>query len=193
MTAFTSPAIARSSLDANSAAPHAAALLQGEILIQPLPYSPWGGAVTAKMFLPIERSQVWPQLTNYSRWVEYFPAVTRSQLLHGSPVIQPDGTSRKRLYQAASKAFLFLVAEVEVYLTVLETTQQRIQFILESGSFNDFAADLNLQDYGKGTLLTYQVQATPTIPVPGPFIQHAIQMDLPENMRNMRKVLCRGH
>ncbi|MBC7972166.1 MAG: cyclase, partial [Verrucomicrobia bacterium] len=98
----------------------------------------------------------------------------------------------KRLYQVASKAFLFLTAQVDIYLKVIETTQQQIQFRLESGSFHDFAADLTLEDYGDGTLLTYAVQATPTIPVPSVLIQQAIQMDLPNNLRTMRQVLCRS-
>jgi hypothetical protein len=34
------------------------------------------------------------------------------------------------------------------------------------------------------------VQATPMIPVPSMFIEHAIQMDLPANLRRMRQVIC---
>jgi hypothetical protein len=96
----------------------------------------------------------------------------------------------KRLYQAANKAFLLFTAQVEVYLKVLETQNQRIQFYLESGSFQDFSADLQLQTCGEGTVLTYSVQATPLIPVPGIFIEQAIQMDLPANLKQMRQVLC---
>jgi hypothetical protein len=63
---------------------------------------------------------------------------------------------------------------------------------LESGSFNDFTADLALESCGEGTILTYSVQATPTIPVPSAFIQQAIRMDLPSNMKQMRNVICRS-
>jgi carbon monoxide dehydrogenase subunit G len=68
----------------------------------------------------------------------------------------------------------------------MEINQQRIQFVLESGNFHDFSADVQLHACGEGTILTYSVQATPTIPVPSLFIQ----MDLPNNMRQMRRVMC---
>ena len=169
-------------------------LLSGEILLKTRTYSAWGGAVTAQMYLPLERTIAWRQLTDYPQWVHFFPALTRSEILHRydsrfSNQSTLDGC--KRLYQVASKAFLFLTAQVDIYLKVFETAQQQIQFRLESGSFHDFAADLTLQDYGNGTLLTYAVQATPTIPVPSMLIQQAIQMDLPDNLRTMRQVLCR--
>ncbi|MBW4690586.1 MAG: cyclase [Lyngbya sp. HA4199-MV5] len=171
-------------------------LLNGEILLKTRPHSAWGGAVTAQMYLPLDRSIAWRQLTDYPRWVHYFPALTRSEILHRNNSNLGDRSSLdgcKRLYQVASKAFLFLTAQVDIYLKVIEIAHQQIQFRLESGSFHDFAADLTLQDYGDGTLLTYSVQATPTIPVPSMLIQQAIQMDLPDNMRTMRQVLCRSH
>lgn len=161
------------------------ALLQGEILVETRSHSAWGGAVTAKMYLPLKRSQVWQQLTDYPRWVQYFPDVSKSEVLHRSE-------SKKRLYQTARKAFLFFTAQVEVYLNVFEEVQQQIQFRLEKGTFADFAADLNLQDCGTGTLLTYAVQATPNIPIPTVFIQQAMNWELPENMRQMRRVICGG-
>ncbi|XGV95478.1 MAG: SRPBCC family protein [Leptolyngbya sp. BL-A-14] len=174
---------------------HIGSLLNGEILLKTQPHSAWGGAVTAQMYLPIARTSAWQQLTDYPRWVHYFPALTRSEILpcsdtRSSSPSPVDGY--KRLYQVASKAFLFLTAQVDIYLKVIETAHQQIQFRLESGSFHDFAADLTLQDYNGGTLLTYSVQATPTIPVPSVLIQQAIQMDLPDNMRTMRQVLCRS-
>ena len=158
------------------------ALLQGEILLETRSHSAWGGAVTAQMYLPIARSSVWQQLTDYSRWVQYFPDITNSELLH-----RGEG---KCLYQVAKKTFLFLSVQVEIYLNVFEVLGQHIQFQLEKGSFTDFTADLLLQDCGNGTLLTYCVQATPNIPIPTVFIQQAMHMDLPENMRKMRQVLC---
>jgi hypothetical protein len=142
------------------------------------------------MYVPLERSQLWQQLTDYPRWVQYFPDVTCSQVVAHLEADGRTADSVKRLYQTAKKSFLFLVAQVEAYLRVFELTNQRIQFRLESGSFTDFSADLRLQDFAEGTLLTYAVQATPTIPVPGPLVQQAIQLDLPSNMRNMRTVLC---
>jgi len=96
----------------------------------------------------------------------------------------------KRLYQVAKKAFLFLSVQVEICLNVFEVLGQHIQFRLEKGTFTDFTADLKLEDCGNGTLLTYSVQATPNIPVPSVFIQQAMHMELPENMRKMRQVLC---
>jgi carbon monoxide dehydrogenase subunit G len=161
-----------------------AALLQGEILVQTRSHSAWGGAVTARMYIPVTRSRVWQQLTDYPRWVQYFPDVIRSEVLHRGEV--------KRLYQVARKAFLFFTAQVEVYLNVCEDVQQEIQFRLEQGTFNDFTADLKLADCGTGTLLTYAVQATPHIPIPSVFIQQAMQFELPANMRKMRQVLCGG-
>lgn len=161
---------------------HQAALLRGEILVQTRSHSAWGGAVTAKMYLPLARSRAWQQLTDYPRWVQYFPDVTRSEVLQRG--------ERTRLYQVGRKAFLFFTAQVEVYLNVFEVMHQQIQFRLEQGTFVDFAADLKLQDCGAGTLLTYVVQATPNIPIPTIFIQQAMHWELPENMRRMRQVLC---
>lgn len=163
---------------------HQAALLQGEILVQTRSHSAWGGAVTAQMYLPLTRVHVWHQVTDYPRWVQYFPDVTKSEVLHRG--------ERTRVYQVARKAFLFFTAQVEVYLNVFEVVQQQIQFRLEQGTFVDFAADLKLQDCGAGTLLTYGVQATPNIPIPTVFIQQAMHLELPENMRKMRQILCAG-
>lgn len=164
-------------------------LLQGDVLIQTSPHSAWGGAVTAQMYLPMERSQVWQQLTDYSRWVHYFP-----DLVHSEIIGQGGNHPYKRLYQVARKVFFLFSAQVEIYLKVFESTHhqawQQIQFHLERGTFKDFAATLKLQDYQAGTLLTYSVQATPTIPVPTQLIQEAMRLDLPSNMRKMRQVLC---
>lgn len=160
------------------------ALMRGEILVQTRSHSAWGGAVTARMYLPIKRSHAWQQLTDYPRWVQYFPDVIRSEVLQRGET--------KRLYQVAKKAFLLFNAQVEVYLNVIEVVQQQIQFRLEQGTFLDFAADLKLQDCGAGTILTYVVQATPTIPVPSIFIQQAMNLELPANMRQMRQMICGG-
>ncbi len=171
-----------------------AALLKGEILLSTQPHSAWGGAVTASMYLPLKRAIAWQKLTHYPNWVNYFPAMTHSEIISKDAVTSATAASKrvaKRLYQRASKNFFLFSAKVEIYLKVIETAYQRIQFNFESGSFNDFSADLNLQDCGDGTLLTYSVKATPTIPVPALFIEQAIQFDLPANMRNMRQELCR--
>jgi hypothetical protein len=172
---------------------YSTALLQGEILIETQMRSTWGGAVTAQMYLPIERSRVWQQVTDYPRWVQYFPDVIHSEILHPSvslPVGLPEGTSSKCVYQVATKTFLFLTIQVEAYLRVSEIVQQQIHFRLEKGTFTDFCADLSLQDYENGTLLTYTVKATPNIPVPSIFIEQAMQLELPVNMRTMRQVMC---
>lgn len=166
------------------------ALLSGEILLQTRSHSAWGGAVTAWMYLPLERTQVWQQVTDYPRWVQYFPDLVCSEVLSHGESLQ----GRKRLYQVAKKTFFMLSAQVEIYLKVIETVhtsaRQQIQFRMERGSFTDFSADLKLQDHQSGTLLTYSVQATPTIPVPSVFIQEAMRLDLPANMRKMRQVIC---
>lgn len=163
-------------------------LLQGEVLLQTRSHSLWGGAVTAQVYLPIARSQAWQQITDYPRWVQFFPDMTHSEILsHGG------SQTNKRLYQAARKAFFLFTAQVEIYLSVLETVQtswQQVQFQLERGNFNDFSATLKLHDFHEGTLLTYSVQATPTIPIPTQFIQEAIKLDFPNNLRQLRRVLC---
>ena len=182
MTAFSPSDPIDSALDMAWSQGDQAALLQGEILVQTQSHSAWGGAVTAQMYIPVVRSRVWQQLTDYPRWVQYFPDVIRSEVLHRGEV--------KRLYQVAHKAFLFFTAQVEIYLNVFEEVQQQIQFRLEKGTFTDFTADLKLADCGAGTLLTYAVQATPNIPIPSIFIQQAMQFELPANMRKMRQVLC---
>jgi hypothetical protein len=159
-------------------------LVQGEILLQTRSHTPFGGAVTAWIYLPLARSNVWQQITDYPRWVQYFPDFTKSEVLSKGEV--------KKLYQAAQKSFLFFTAQVEIYLTVVEINGQQVQFQMEKGSFEDFQAHLELQDYGKGTILSYSVQATPNIPIPSIFIQQAISLELPANMRKMRQVLCKS-
>ncbi|HEY9626496.1 MAG TPA: SRPBCC family protein [Coleofasciculaceae cyanobacterium] len=164
-------------------------LLQGEILLETRSHTSWGGAVTAQMYIPLRRSEVWQQLTDYPRWVQFFPDLVQSEVID-----RLEGREgRKRLYQVARKAFFLLTAQVEIYLKVLETVQatwQQIQFQMERGNFQDFAANLHLQDFGSGTLLTYTVQATPTLPIPSQLIQQAMRLDLPANMQKMRQVLC---
>ncbi|MBE9052829.1 cyclase [Nostocales cyanobacterium LEGE 11386] len=158
-------------------------LMQGEILLQTRSHTAWGGSVTACMYLPLLRSQVWQQLTDYPRWVQYFPDITKSEVLSRGEV--------KRLYQVAQKAFFFFTAQVEIYLNVVEVLGQQIQFRMEKGTFLDFTAILELKDWGNGTLLAYNVQATPNIPIPAIFIQQAMNFELPANMRKMRQVLCK--
>jgi hypothetical protein len=171
--------------------PTSAALMRGDVLLETRAHTAWGASVTAQMYLPIARKSAWQQLVDYPQWVRYFPDVNNSyQLADDLPSDNTDPIKYKRLYQTASKSFLFLSAQVEIYLKVVETFQQQIQFQLESGSFRDFLAELTLQDFANGTLLTYFVQATPLIPVPSLFIQQAIQYDLPTNMRTMRQALC---
>lgn len=163
-----------------------AALLSGEVQIQTQAHSAWGGAVTAELFLPIDRAFVWQQVTHYPRWVEYFPDIVRSEVI-GSI------SQGKRLYQVGRKAVLMFAAEVEIVLKAIESTtanQQQISFELERGSFRDFSAQLRLQDFHTGTLLAYSVQATPSIPVPSLLIQEGMKLDLPTNLRSMRRVLC---
>jgi hypothetical protein len=164
-----------------------ASLLKGEILLETRAHTLIGAGVTAQMFLPIIRSQVWSQLTTYSRWTQFFPDMTHSEILQ---TVDRLSAREHRLYQAARKDFFLLAVQVEIYLRVIETHGQHLQFRLERGSFNDFSADLMLQDYGPGTILTYSVEATPLIPVPSLLIQEAIRHDLPGNMRQMRQVIC---
>jgi hypothetical protein len=189
-------ALVDSAIDLGWDAAHQRSLLRGEVALETRSHSAWGGAVTAQMYLPLERSQVWQKLIDYSRWSQYFPSLTHSQVLASEPSQQPNATTNsttRRLYQAAGKTFLFLTAQVEIFLKVTETVhplRHQIQFQLEKGSFNDFSALLKLQDYESGTLLTYSVQATPSIPIPTQIIQEGIRLDLPNNMRSMRRVIC---
>jgi hypothetical protein len=194
MTSFASLGSSNLALDTTSTAfgdSSQTALLNGEILLQTSTHSAWGGAVTAQMYLPLTRSHVWQQITDYPRWVHYFPDLIRSEVISCGDGFAKGG---KRLYQVAQKAFFLFTAQVEIYLQVLETshsqTWQQVRFLMEKGNFTDFSASLKLQDYSHGTLLTYSVQATPTIPVPSALIQQAMRLDLPANMRKMRQVLC---
>jgi carbon monoxide dehydrogenase subunit G len=163
------------------------ALLDGEILLSTHPHSPFGGAVTARMHLPAKRAQVWAQLTDYTRWVQYFPDITQSDIVESNPQRPHRG---HRLYQVARKTFLMFSAQVEVHLRVFENLQRQIRFRMEQGSFSDFTAELTLDDYGEGTVLTYSVAATPLIPIPQILIEQAMRQDLPGNMRQMRQVIC---
>jgi Polyketide cyclase / dehydrase and lipid transport len=162
-------------------------LLQGDILLKTRAYSALGGAVTAQMYLPVGRSQVWTNLTDYTRWVQYFPDITQSEILESDPQRPYRG---HRLYQSARKNFLMFTAQVEIHLRVFENLQRQIRFRMERGSFNDFSAEMTLEDYGEGTVLTYSVEATPLVPVPSLFIEQAMRHDLPGNMRQMRQVIC---
>jgi len=160
------------------------ALRRGRVLIETAAHGMTGGAVTAKMYVPAKRPELWAQLTQYPRWVEFFPNVSRSEVLASNQSVH-------RVYQVGRKAFLAIAAEVEIYLQVYEDAYHSLQFRLEKGTFRDFGADLTLQDWQSGTLLTYAVQATPLIPVPSFLIEQGMRQDLPGNMEHMRRVLCR--
>lgn len=162
------------------------ALLRGDVLLTSRTKQS-GGSVTAHMYVPLARPQIWPQVTNYSHWTQYFPNIVHSEVLE---TIKTSTQRYRRLYQVGRKGFMLLTAQVEIYLKVVETLCESIQFRLEQGTFSHFAADLHLQDFNQGTLLTYSVQATPTIPVPAFLIEQAIKTDLPGNMKQMRRVLC---
>ena len=163
-------------------------LLNGEVLISTTAVFD-GAAVTATMYVPMDRARTWQQLTDYSKWVHYFPDIVQSQVLDVKRRTKTHPATR-RLYQVARKAFMMFSAQVEIYLQVIETLHQKIQFRFERGTFSDFAADVTLEDYGQGTLLTYSVKATPLIPVPQFLIEQAIRHDLPGNMKTMRRVMC---
>ena len=172
-----------------------AALLRGDVLIATDNHAGKGAAVTAQMYVPLVRSQLWEQLTDYGRWVHYFPDITQSRELEASVKQQVKQHSKRitrKLYQAARKAFILFTAQVEIYLHVVEHLHQSIQFRLERGTFADFAADLVLEDFGEGTLLTYSVKATPTIPAPKFLLEQAMRIDLPGNMKTMRRVMCQS-
>jgi len=158
------------------------ALRRGRVLVEATPHGMMGGAVSAKMYIAAKRADLWAQLTQYDRWVEFFPNISRSEVLTSQQSVH-------RLYQVGRKAFLAIAAEVEIYLKVYEDTYHSIQFRLEKGTFKDFGADLTLQDWQHGTLLTYAVQATPLIPVPSFLIEQGMRQDLPGNMEHMRQVL----
>ncbi|PSN17592.1 cyclase [filamentous cyanobacterium CCP5] len=162
-------------------------LLSGKILVDSCSQSGSGTAI-ARMYVPLTRSQIWPQLTNYSRWTEYFPNIVRSEVLE---TVNGPNQRYRRLYQVGRKGFCMLTAQVEIYLKVFETLCDRLQFRFERGTFSNFAAELTLEDCQGGTILTYSVSATPLIPVPGFLIEQAMRHDLPGNMEQMRQLLCR--
>ena len=95
---------------------------------------------------------------------------------------------------SCKESFFLLSVQVEIYLKAVESNHHRasdqIRFEMEKGTFQDFEAELQLQDFEEGTLLTYTVQATPNIPVPSALVQEAMKLDLPSNMRKMRQVIC---
>lgn len=160
-----------------------AALRRGEIVVNTRSHGFTGGAVTAQMGVPLCRADLWPLLTDYSRWTRYFPNITRSEEL---PAREP---GVRRLYQVGEKSFFVMAAQVEIYLRVYEQSQRSIRFCLERGTFADFTAELTLQDWHDVTLLSYSVAATPLIPVPGFVIEQGMKRDLPSNMEQMRRVL----
>jgi len=119
------------------------ALLRGDIVLTPLVSHAGGGAVIAHMFVPLQRGLIWPQLTNYRRWTQFFPNITHSEVLE---TIKSDSQRYRRLYQVGCKGFMRLTAKVEIYLKVFETACDSIQFRFEQGTFSHFAADLELKD-----------------------------------------------
>lgn len=159
-------------------------LRRGRVLIDTHPHGLMGGAVSAKMYVKAPRAALWEKLTQYARWTEYFPNITRSEIVKTTEHYH-------QLYQVGRKAFFAIAAEVDIHLKVYEDPFYSIQFRLEKGTFKDFGADLTLQDWQGGTLLTYAVQATPLIPVPSFLIEQGMRQDLPSNMEHMRRVLCR--
>ncbi len=167
---------------------HHSALLRGEILVTAQSNTQGQSVAIAQMYLPYPRNFCWREVTDYPRWVEYFPDLSRSELLSS-----PSATTgkAKRLYQVGVKNFILFNVQVEIYLQVFEIPQQTIQFRLEKGDFSHFTADLDLQDYHQGTLITYSLQATPNIPIPQMFIQQALQLEMPTNLKQMRYVLQR--
>lgn len=161
---------------------------QEDVFIETKPHTAWGAAVQATIHVPLERTKLWKQLTTYSRWVEFFPDITHSE------VVSAIASHRKRLYQKARKSFLLLNIDVEILLEAVELMERAVKFRLASpqGSFADFSAEIILADAPGGTHLTYAVQATPKMPVPALLIQEAMKIDLPGNMRHMRRVLMGG-
>lgn len=160
-------------------------LYQGEILVKTRAHTACGGALDARMYVPLDRSSVWNQLTDYPQWTSFFPDVTQSRVIENQlPNLG------KRIYQAAERSFLFITAQVNLYLKVFEIEQRHIRFQFEKGSFADFTADLTLTDFRQGTLINYSVSATPLVPVPSFLIEQAMKMDLPVNLRHMRQQLC---
>jgi hypothetical protein len=166
------------------------ALIRGDVLIVPQSQPQAPAAVMAHMYVPLDRSHIWPQVTSYRRWTQFFPNITHSEVLES---VKTSTHRYRRLYQVGCKGFMMMTAQVEIYLQVFETACEHIQFRLERGTFSYFDADLHLQDMGEGTLLTYRVQAAPTIPVPTFLIEQGMKIDLPGNMRQMRQVLCQGY
>lgn len=164
------------------------ALLKGDILVEPGVNVKGRAAVIAHMYVPLSRAQIWPQVTSYHRWPQFFPNIIHSEVLE---TVKTSSHRYRRLYQVGRKGFMALSAQVEVYLKVFETTCDRIQFHLEKGTFSHFSAHLALQDLHQGTLLSYSVEAAPTLPVPSFLIEQAMKLDLPGNMGQMRQVLCR--
>lgn len=164
-----------------------AALWRGEVLVVPQPNPQEPAAVMSHIYVPLDRPHIWSQVTSYRRWTQFFPNITHSEVLES---VKTATHRYRRLYQVGCKGFMMMTAQVEIYLQVQETTCEHIQFRLERGTFSYFAADLHLQDMGKGTLLTYRVQAAPTIPVPSFLVEQGMKTDLPGNMRQMRQVLC---
>ncbi|MFM7528808.1 MAG: SRPBCC family protein [Nodosilinea sp.] len=164
------------------------ALLQGDVLVMPEVKQQGPTAVVAHMYVPLSRPQIWPQVTSYHRWTQFFPNITHSEVLE---TVKTNSHRYRRLYQVGRKGFLALSAQVEIYLRVFETTCDRIQFCLERGTFSHFTANLSLQDLHQGTLLSYSVQAAPSIPIPGFLVEQAMKTDLAGNMRQMRQILCK--
>jgi len=164
-----------------------AELATGQVQVRSQASTSGVAAVSAQMLVPLPRAQVWTQVTRYSQWTQFFPNIVQSTLLE--TVRTPEGRYR-RLHQVGSKGFMMLTAQVEIYLRVYERPCEAVQFRFERGTFSQFAADLTLADGPGGTLVTYTVEAAPTIPVPTFLIEQGMKHDLPNNLRQMRQVLC---
>ncbi|WP_008309176.1 SRPBCC family protein [Leptolyngbya sp. PCC 6406] len=159
------------------------ALSRGKILVTAQPHGFTGGHVSATLSLRIFPDALWPHLTDYPRWVDYFPEMTHSE------AIAPTDQGQPRIYQVGRKSILGLGAEVEVYLRVQTHPPHRLQFVMERGTLADFTASFALAPWRLGTLLTFTVQATPLIPLPGFFVEQSMRRELPTSLAQMRRVI----
>lgn len=162
-----------------------AALAAGELLLTTRSHGLTGGQASITLAFAPRPAEVWAQLTDYPRWVDYLPDLTQSEIL-------PATNDRTRLRQVGRKSILGFTAEAALDLQVEALAPYRLRFDLERGGLAEFTATFTLTPWRQGTLVTFTGRATPLFPIPGWVVEQVMRHGLPMNLRHMRRVIERS-
>lgn len=163
-----------------------AALAAGELLLTTRSHGLTGGQASITLAFAPRPVDVWAQLTDYPRWVDYLPDLTQSEILPAA------AKGQTRLRQVGRKSILGFTAEAALDLQVQALAPYRLRFDLERGGLAEFTATFTLTPWRQGTLVNFTGQATPLFPIPGWVVEQVMRHGLPMNLRHMRQVIERS-